>query len=82
MVTCGATAGREVALNLWPLFVKQQRLVGSYSRNAADLKATLEWAATGRLKPVIDSTYPLAQAPAALVQLRSRKVLGKIIVEP
>src|ERR1043166_408540 len=30
IVTCGATAGRDVSLNLWPLFVKQQRLIGSY----------------------------------------------------
>src|SRR5262245_4654162 len=34
IVTCGATAGREAKVNLWPLFVKQQRLVGSYSRNS------------------------------------------------
>src|SRR2546423_1527006 len=29
IVTCGATAGRDVPLNLWPFFVKQQRLIGS-----------------------------------------------------
>src|SRR5262249_38244690 len=50
VVTCGATAGREALLNLWPFFVKQHRLVGSYGRNRADLEATLEWAATGKLK--------------------------------
>jgi len=33
IVTCGATAGREVMLNLWPFFVKEQRLIGSYGRN-------------------------------------------------
>jgi NADPH:quinone reductase-like Zn-dependent oxidoreductase len=43
--------GREVPLNLWPLFVKQQRLVGSYGRDRADLQTTLEWAAAGKLKP-------------------------------
>ena len=41
VVTCGATAGREVTLNLWPFFVKQQRLIGSYGRNRADIEATL-----------------------------------------
>ena len=82
VVTCGATAGREVPFNLWPFFVKQQRLIGSYGRNAADLKATLDWAAAGKLKPVIDSTYPLLEAPAALAHLRSRTALGKVLVEP
>ena len=82
IVTCGATAGREVTLNLWPLFVKQQKLVGSYGRNRRDVQATLEWAAAGRLKPVIDSVFPLAETPTAFARLRSRSVLGKLLIEP
>jgi len=82
IVTCGATAGREVSLNLWPLFVKQQKLVGSYGRNRRDIQATLEWAAAGKLKPVIDSVFPLAETPAAFAKLRSRAVLGKLLIEP
>lgn len=82
IVTCGATAGKEVTLNLWPLFVKQQRLVGSYSRNTADLKATLEWASTGKLKPVIHAVYPLDRTADAFAALRSRNVLGKVLVDP
>ncbi|MFO1487455.1 MAG: zinc-binding dehydrogenase [Verrucomicrobiota bacterium] len=82
IVTCGATAGREVTLNLWPLFVKQQRLVGSYGRSRRDIQATLDWAAAGRLKPVIDSVFPLDQVPAAFAKLRARQVLGTIVIEP
>jgi len=82
IVTCGATAGREVSINLWPLFVKQQSLVGSYSRNRADLKATLQWAAEGRLKPVIDRILPLKATAEAYHLLRSRQVLGKVLVSP
>jgi NADPH:quinone reductase-like Zn-dependent oxidoreductase len=80
IVTCGATAGREVALNLWPLFVKQQRLIGSYGRNRADMRATLEWAAEEKLKPVIHSVLPLAQTAEGFAMLRSRRVLGKIVI--
>jgi len=82
IVTCGATVGREVNLNLWPFFVKQQRLIGSYGRNRADLQATLEWAASGKLRPVIDSIFPLDQTSAAFAKLRSRRVLGKVLIEP
>lgn len=82
IVTCGATAGREIPFNLWPFFVKQHRLIGSYGRNRADLQATLDWAAVGKLKPVIDSVFPLDQVPAAFDKLRSRKVVGKILIEP
>jgi 2-desacetyl-2-hydroxyethyl bacteriochlorophyllide A dehydrogenase len=82
IVTCGATAGREVQFNLWPFFVKQHRLIGSYGRNRADIQATLDWAAAGRLKPVIDSIFPLDQVPAAFAKLRARQVLGKVLIEP
>ena len=82
IVTCGATAGRDVPLNLWPFFVKEHRLIGSYGRNSADFQATLDWAAAGKLKPVIDSVFPLDQTPAAYAKLRSRNVLGKVLIEP
>lgn len=82
IVTCGATAGREVTLNLWPLFVKQQRLIGSYSRDRGDLIQTLEWAADGRIKPVIDRIISLAEGAQAFGALRRREVLGKIVLRP
>jgi 2-desacetyl-2-hydroxyethyl bacteriochlorophyllide A dehydrogenase len=82
VVTCGATAGNKVTLNLWPLFVKQQRLTGSYNLNTVDLVATLGWAAAGKLKPVIDSIFPLDRTAEAYAHLRSRNVLGKVLIEP
>ncbi len=81
VVTCGATAGRDIELNLWPFFVKQHRLVGSYGRNRADISATLEWAASGKLKPVVDSVFPLSRTAEAFARLRSRNFLGKVLVE-
>ncbi|MBE7502746.1 MAG: zinc-binding dehydrogenase [Verrucomicrobiales bacterium] len=82
VVTCGATAGREPTLQLWPFFVKEQRLVGSYSRTREDLKTTLAWAKEGRLRPVLDRVLSLADTPAGLAALRARTVLGKIVVTP
>src|SRR6185369_6287519 len=82
IVTCGATAGREIPFNLWPFFVKQHRLIGSYGRNRSDMRATLDWAAVGKLKPVIDSTFQLAQAAEAFAKLRARQVLGKVLIKP
>jgi NADPH:quinone reductase-like Zn-dependent oxidoreductase len=82
VVTCGATAGREVTLNLWPLFVKQQRLVGSYGRNRNDLVATLEWAASGRLKAAIAEVVPLERGVEAFARLRAREVSGKLVLVP
>ena len=82
IVTCGATAGREVKINLWPLFAKQQCVIGSYGRNRADIEATLEWAGLGRIRPVIHQTFPLERTAEAFKALRDRAVLGKIVINP
>jgi 2-desacetyl-2-hydroxyethyl bacteriochlorophyllide A dehydrogenase len=82
IVTCGATAGREVRLNLWPFFVKEQKLVGSYGRSRKDIQAVLEWAAQGKIKPAIGHIFPLELTAAAFATLRQRQVKGKLLVEP
>ena len=76
------TAGRKVALDLWPFFVKQQRLIGSYGRNRADMQRTMEWAGRHLIRPVIDRTVPLAGVAEAFDLLRRRSVLGKIVIAP
>lgn len=82
IVTCGATAGREVTLNLWPFFVKQQRLIGSYGRTRRDLIATLDWAADGRLRAAMDEAVPLVRGAEAFARLRRREVRGKLVLVP
>jgi NADPH:quinone reductase-like Zn-dependent oxidoreductase len=80
IVTCGATTGRELKLNLWPFFVKQQRLVGSYGRNRADMEKCMIATQEGWLKPVIDAVLPLERAEEGFRRLRAREVRGKIVV--
>ena len=82
IVTCGATSGREVQLKLWSFFVKEQKLVGSYGRNRADIVATLNWAAEGKIRAVVDQIFPLEKTREAFATLRQRKVLGKIVISP
>lgn len=80
IVTCGATAGKTVPLDLWPMFVKEQKLIGSYGRTRADMELTLKLAAEGHLRPVVDRVYPLAEAEAAFDRLRRREALGKLVI--
>jgi 2-desacetyl-2-hydroxyethyl bacteriochlorophyllide A dehydrogenase len=82
IVTCGATTGRAISLNLWPFFAKQQRLIGSYGRNRSDLEKCLVATVEGWLRPVIDTVLPLERAEEGFHRLRERKVLGKIICVP
>ena len=82
IVTCGATAGREIMLKLWSFFVKEQKLIGSYGRRRKDMEAALQWAAEGKLRAAIGGIYPLAETRQAYDALRERRVLGNLLVKP
>ena len=49
--------------------------------NAADLDTLRGMIEAGKLRPVIDKTYPFADAPAALAHLETKRAKGKIVVE-
>jgi NADPH:quinone reductase-like Zn-dependent oxidoreductase len=82
LVTCGATAGAEVALNLRLLFFKNLQILGNTMGSKGDLLTVLELAEQGRLRPVVDQVLPLAQIAEAHRRIESRQVFGKIVLEP
>ena len=81
IVTCGATTGPRVQIDLRALFIHQQSILGSTMGTAADLQALLQLAAEGKLLPVIDSVFPMEQIAKAHQRLESGAQLGKIVVE-
>src|ERR1700722_11858360 len=81
IVTCGATAGREVQLKLWSFFVKEQKLVGSYGRSRKDMQAILDWAEQGKIKQAIAQIFPLEATAPAVAALRLRQVMGKVLIQ-
>jgi 2-desacetyl-2-hydroxyethyl bacteriochlorophyllide A dehydrogenase len=80
LITCGATTGDDVKLDLRYVFSRQLTIKGSYTGTRAELVKAAELMGQGRLIPVIDRTYPLKEARAAQEQLISRKVFGKIVL--
>ena len=48
--------------------------------NAKALAELAQWYAQGKVKPVIDSTMPMAQLPAAYARMGSRAVKGKLVL--
>lgn len=81
LVTCGATSGPHVALDIRKLFWFQWSLLGSTMGSDTEFKAIVELARQGELRPVIDSVVPLADAPAALAKLASGAQAGKLVIE-
>ncbi len=80
LITCGATTGAEVKLDLRYVYSRQFTIKGSYMGTRAELVKVAELMGQGRLISVIDRTYPLKEARAAQEQLLSRKVFGKIVL--
>jgi NADPH:quinone reductase-like Zn-dependent oxidoreductase len=48
--------------------------------NEADLLALKEMIEAGQVKPVVDRTYPLAEAPAAIAAVAAGHAQGKVVV--
>jgi alcohol dehydrogenase len=79
LVTCGATSGPSVTLNLMQLFQQQYRIFGSFGASIGNVRDSLGKMAGG-MKPVIDTEVALADFERGLARLESRQVFGKIIV--
>jgi alcohol dehydrogenase len=79
LVTCGATSGPSVTLNLMQLFQQQYRIIGSFGASMRNIRDSLAKMAAG-MKPVIDTEVALADFERGLARLESRQVFGKIIV--
>ncbi|HLG20548.1 MAG TPA: zinc-binding dehydrogenase [Bdellovibrionota bacterium] len=82
LVTCGATAGFEPKEDLRQIFFRQLRILGSTMGNDAELHSVLKLVFEGRLKPIIDKSFPLKQAPEAHRRMEERKSFGKIVLIP
>ncbi len=82
LLTCGATAGHDPKTDLRYIWSFELKILGSNSWEREDLTALLEMVASGKLKPVIDRTFPLGEAAEALRLIEDREVFGKVIVEP
>ena len=82
LVTCGATTGANVAVDLRHLFARQLRLLGSYMGTMGELREVLGHVFAGRLKPVVDRTFALSEIRAAHEYLEKSQMFGKVVVNP
>src|SRR5580698_1277370 len=82
LATCGATTGPKVELDLRFLFSRQLSLLGSYMGTMSELYEVLNHVFSGRLKPVIDRTFPLEETRAAHEYLEKSQMFGKIVLNP
>jgi len=82
LVTCGATTGSKVTLDLRYLFVKQMHLIGSYMGSRGELLKVIEGVRSGHFVPVVDRVFPLEEAADAHRYLKDRAQFGKVVLRP
>ena len=80
LVTCGATTGPNVGIDLRFVYSRQLSLLGSYMGTMGELYEVLGHVFAGRLKPVVDRTFPLQEIRAAHEHMEHSQMFGKIVL--
>ncbi|MBI4423229.1 MAG: zinc-binding dehydrogenase [Elusimicrobia bacterium] len=82
LVTCGATTGPTVELDLRYVFSRELRILGAKMGSLAEFHDVARLVAGGTLKPVVDSSFPLEEARRAHDYLAAGKQFGKVVLKP
>jgi NADPH:quinone reductase-like Zn-dependent oxidoreductase len=82
LVTCGATTGPQVTLDLRYVYSRELTVFGSYLGTRAELSMVAKLMGAGKLAPVIGGTFPLREAKLAQERMLQRQFFGKLILKP
>ena len=90
-VVIGVLGGAQASINLGRLLQKRQSLIGVVMRSRsthekieltrAFVRSTLPLLADGRLRPLVDSVFPLADVARAHQRMEANENLGKIVLK-
>jgi NADPH:quinone reductase-like Zn-dependent oxidoreductase len=82
LVTCGASSGYTVSMNVAHIWHKQLTIIGSNHGTMNELATIVKLLEAGKLRPVIGAKLPLKDAAEAHRLAESRGIFGKIVLEP
>jgi len=80
LVTCGATTGPLVEIDLRYVFSRQLQILGSKMGSRSEMLRVARLVSEGKLRPVIDKVFPLSQARQAHEHLADKKQFGKVVL--
>ncbi len=81
IVTCGATTGPIVSLDLRVIFTKDQSIYGSRLGTISEFRKVVEAMRLQKLKPVLSKVFPLSEAAHAHKFLESQSQFGKVVLK-
>ncbi|HEX2153754.1 MAG TPA: NAD(P)-dependent alcohol dehydrogenase [Acidimicrobiia bacterium] len=72
--------GRQIRALIVSMFVSQRLTMLASKERSTDLEALTPFLESGQVTPVVDTTYPLAEVPAAMNHLEAGRARGKIAI--
>ncbi len=82
LVTCGATTGPIVSLDLRYVFSRQLSIFGSMMGTRAELQHLVQLLGQHALRPIVDTVFPLREARQAQERMLNRDLFGKLVLVP
>ncbi len=80
LVTCGGTSGAMVTTDVRRMFWNQWSLLGSTMGSESEFRAIVGHFNAGRLRPPVDTVFPLAEGRAAFERMQQGAQFGKLVV--
>ena len=81
LVNCGVTSGGKAEVDIRYVFVKQFSLLGSYMGGRGELLKVLTLFNDRKLRPVVDSVFPLKEVASAQTRMEKSEHFGKIVLK-
>jgi NADPH:quinone reductase-like Zn-dependent oxidoreductase len=81
LVTCGATSGPTVGLDVRRVFWHHLSILGSTMGNDEEFRQVVGLLAQDILRPVVDAVLPLHEAGQAFERLASGQQFGKLVLD-
>ena len=82
IVTYGFSAGAEATINLIPLFFAQKQIRGAVAGSKEDLEWGLEQVKQGRIRALLQQTFPLSKVNEAHRLVAASKIQGNLVLLP
>jgi len=77
---CGGTTGQQWELDIRPVYWRGIDILGTTMANRAETETVLGLVWQGKLKPIVDSTVPLARIREAHELLERSEQFGKVVL--
>ena len=81
IITCGATSGPKVLVDVRRVFWRQVSIMGSTMGDSEEFRSMLAVIESGEIVPVTDQVFPLAEGRAALEHLETAEQFGKVVLD-